>query len=127
MSVFERAISLGDNSLSVQEEIADYCLEQGINEYAQGLLEFVHKQMPTRNDIVYKLGVTHENLGEYRKALDFFIEAGKKDRDSTELQVRIAKNYIASGQVLRAEQLLHSILRKEPENEPARELLKQCL
>ena len=127
MNVFERAISLADNSLSVQEEVADYCLEQGINEHAAQLLEFIHKQMPTRQDIVYKLGVANENLGQYRKALGYFLEVGKKDRDSVDLQLRIAKNYIGSGQVLRAEQLLHSILRKDPENEPARKLLRQCL
>ena len=83
--------------------------------------------MPSRQDIVYKLGIANEKQGQYRKALGYFIEAGKRDRDNIDIQLKVAKNYIASGQVLRAEQTLNSIMRKNPDNEHAKELLKQCL
>jgi len=127
LSLFDKAIGLSDNSLSIQEEVADFCLEQGANEYALKTLEFMHQQMPNRNDILYKLGAANENLGEYRKALNYFIDAGKKDQNNADIQIRIARNYIGSGQVLRAEKLLNSLLRNDPENEAAGELLKQCL
>jgi len=127
LNVFDKAIALSDNSLSVQEEVADFCLEEDLNEYAEKNLEFLLQQMPSRQDIVYKLGIANEKQGQYRKAVNYFIEAGKRDKDNIDIQLKVAKNYIASGQVLRAEQTLNSITRKDPDNEQAKELLKQCL
>lgn len=127
LNVFDKAIALADNSLVVQEEVADFCLEEGFYEYAEKNLEFLLQQMPSRQDIIYKLGEANEKQGQFRKALGYFIEAGKRDKDNTDIQLKIAKNYIASGQVLRAEQTLNVILRKDPENESAKELLQQCL
>jgi len=125
--VFDKAIALSDNSLVVQEEVADFCLEEGFYEYAEKNLEFLLQQMPSRQDIIYKLGEVNEKQGQFRKALGYFIEVGKRDKNNTDIQLKIAKNYIASGQVLRAEQMLNVILRKDPDNESAKELLQQCL
>ena len=41
LNIFDKAISLSDNSMSVQEEVADFCLEEDQNEYAQKNLEFL--------------------------------------------------------------------------------------
>ena len=125
--VFDRAIELSSNSLGIHEDVADYCMESGVNEYAGKLMEFVLEQAPNREDVIYKLGVINENLGQPRKALSYFIEAGKRNSDNVDIQLKIAKNYIDTGQVLRAEQILDTILKKDPENQGARELLKHCL
>ncbi len=125
--VFDRAIELSSNSLAVQEDVADYCMESGVNEYAGKLMEFVLGQVPNREDVIYKLGVINENMGQPRKALTYFIEAGKKNRDNFDIQLKIAKNYVETGQVLRAEQVLNTLLKKDPENKEAQELLKRCL
>ncbi len=127
LNVFDKAISLSENSLVVQEEVADFCLEEGFYEYAEKNLEFMLQQLPSRHDIIYKLGVVNEKQGQFRKALSYFIEVGKRDKNNIDIQLKIAQNYIASGQVLRAEQTLSAILRKDPKNEPAKELLQQCL
>ncbi len=125
--VFDRAIELSSNSLGIHEDVADYCMEFGVNEYAGKLMEFVLEQTPNREDVIYKLGVINENLGQPRKALSYFIEAGKRNRDNDDIQLKIAKNYIDTGQVLRAEQILDTVLKKDPENQGANELLKHCL
>lgn len=125
--VFDRAIELSSNFLGIHEDVADYCMESGVNEYAEKLLEFVLEQAPNREDVIYKLGVINENLGQPRKALSYFIEAGKRNRDNIDIQLKIAKNYVDTGQVLRAERILNTILKKDPESQGARELLKHCL
>jgi len=127
LSVFDKAIALSDQSLVLREEVADFCLKEGFYEYTEKNLEFLLHQMPSRQDILYKLGEVNEKQGQFRKALGYFIEAGKRDKDNTDIQLKIAQNYISSGQVLRAEQTLNHILKKDPENEPAKELLQQCL
>lgn len=125
--VFDRAIELSSNSLGIHEDVADYCMKSGVNEYAGKLMEFVLEQTPNREDVIYKLGVINENLGQPRKALSYFIEAGKRNRENADIQLKIAKNYVDTGQVLRAEQILNTVLKKDPENQGARELLKHCL
>ena len=126
-NVFDRAIELSSNSLGIHEDVADYCMESGVNEYAGKLMEFVLEQAPNREDIIYKLGVINENLGQPKKALGYFIEAGKRNRDNVDIQLKIAKNYIDTGQVLRAEQILETVLKNDSEHQGAKELLKHCL
>jgi DNA-binding response OmpR family regulator/Tfp pilus assembly protein PilF len=125
--VFDRAVELSDCSLALQEEIADFCMTEGVNDYAVKLMEVILDHLPNRDDIVFKLGETHEKLGNPAKALDYFSAAGKKDKDNVEIQLKIAKNYIDTGQMIRAEQILDLILKKDPENTEAQELLKHSL
>jgi CheY-like chemotaxis protein len=125
--VFDRAVDLSDSTLALQEEIADFCVTEGVNDYAAKLMEDILDHEPNRDDIVFKLGVAYENLGETSKALDYFNAAGKKDKNNVEIQLKIAKNYIDSGQMIRAEQILELILKKDPENINAKELLKHSL
>jgi len=113
--------------LALQEEIADFCMTEGVNDYAVKLMEVILDHLPNRDDIVFKLGETHEKLGNPAKALDYFSAAGKKDKDNVEIQLKIAKNYIDTGQMIRAEQILDLILKKDPENTEAQELLKHSL
>ena len=125
--VFDKALELSDSSLALQEEIADFCVTEGVNDYAAKLMEVILDHQPNRDDIVFKLGETHEKLGNPAKALDYFSAAGKKDKDNVEIQLKIAKNYIDTGQMIRAEQILDLILNKDPEDTEAQELLKHSL
>lgn len=127
LGVFNKAINLSNDSTALQEEIADYCMEHDTNEYAANLLGKVLDENPARHDLVIKLGQVYENMNNPRKALSYFIEAAKQDKNNIDVQVKIAKNYIDSGQVLRAEQVLNTLLQKDPEHPEAQELLKRCL
>jgi len=125
VKAFDKAINLSGDSLSVREEIAVFCSQNGVYEYAIELMEFIHKNTRRRYDIMLKLGIANENLGKYRKALSYFIEALKEDKDNVEIKMHIAKNYIKIDQMPRAEQMLKSVLEIDPGNEEAKELLRQ--
>jgi len=58
--VFNEAFKLADHSVDLQEEIADFCIENGANEYAAILLESVIDELPERKDLYFKLGKTLE-------------------------------------------------------------------
>ena len=123
--VFDKAIDLSNETLSTQEEVAEFCLENGMYDYAIKLMRFILSNIPTRSDIMFKLGIANEKLGKHREALSYLIEAGRKEKDNIEIKMHIAKSYIAIGQILRAEQALKSALQIDPENEEAKELLRQ--
>ncbi len=125
VSVFEKAISLSSSPLSLREEIAELCLKHKAYGYAETLMEFIVENVPTRYDLVVKLGVLNSKLGQHGKALRYLIEAEKNDNENVKIKTYIAKNYMAIGQMLRADDVLNNIIRIDPENEEARELLRQ--
>ena len=125
--VFDKAIDLSNETLSTQEEVAEFCLENGMYDYAIKLMGFILSNIPTRSDIMFKMGIANEKLGKHREALSYLIEAGRKEKDNIEIKMHIAKNYITIEQVFRAEQTLKSVLIIDPENAEAKELLRQNL
>ena len=48
------------------------------------------------------------------------------DRENINIRIHLAKDYLAIGKPIMAEGPLKEILRTSPDNELARELLKQC-
>ena len=125
LKVFEKTIQLSANPLGMQEEVADICMENKEYDYAAKLLGSVLQVTPNRFDLMKKIGVANSAMGNHREALSFFIEAGKKDRENIDLKLDTAKSYINIGQILRAEQLLKSVISIDPENEEAKELLRK--
>jgi len=125
LKVFEKTIQLSANPLGMQEEVADICLENKEYDYAAKLLGFVLQATPNRYDLMKKIGTANAAMGNHREALSFFIEAGKKDKENVDLKMDTAKSYISIGQILRAEQLLKSVITIDAENEEAKALLRR--
>ena len=127
VQVFEKAIKLSENDLELREEIANFCIEEGAKEYGARLLEFIVRADPKRKDLLFKLGVTLEEVGEHSKALSYLTKAEKEERDKPDIKVHLAKVYLALGRPIRAEKALKEILKADPKNKKAMELLKECV
>lgn len=127
VKVFDKAISLSKNALELREEIADFCIEQGAKEYGAKLLESILRADPTRKDLLFKLGVALEETGKHSKALTYLTRAEKEDRDNPDIKVHLAKVYLMVGRPIRAEKALKEILKADPKNKKAMELLKECI
>ncbi len=127
VQVFEKAIKLSENDLELREEIANFCIEEGAKEYGARLLEFIVRADPKRKDLLFKLGVTLEEVGEHSKALSYLTRAEKEERDNPDIKVHLAKVYLALGRPIRAEKALKEILKADPKNKKAMELLKECV
>ena len=98
-----------------------------MEEYAIQLWNTVLQHMPSRGDIMLKLGISHERCGNYREALNYLMNAEKNDKDNIEIKIHMAKNYLGIGQVLRSEHVLKSVIAIDPENVEAKELLRQSV
>ncbi|MCK4485742.1 MAG: tetratricopeptide repeat protein [Desulfobacterales bacterium] len=127
VQVFEKAIKLSENDLELREEIANFCIEEGAKEYGARLLEFIVRADPKRKDLLFKLGVTLEEVGEHSKALSYLTRAEKEERDNPDIKVHLAKVYLALGRPIRAEKALKEILKADPKNKKAMEFLKECV
>ncbi|MCF8070000.1 MAG: tetratricopeptide repeat protein [Desulfobacterales bacterium] len=126
-NVFDKVISLSEKPIQLQIEISDICLENKNYAYAAKTLGYVIKADPKRYDSHFKRGIAVEMMGDYLSAIPYFIEAEKLNKENIAPKLHIAKCYVEAKQIFRAEQFLNEVLKLEPENESARELLKRCI
>ena len=126
IQVFNKVLDLHGSSLELREEIADFCIEEGVNEYAVKLLESIVKKLPDRSDLFFKLGKTMERLGNITKAGTYLINASEIDKQNVEIKISLAKNYLTLGKPILAEKPLKDTLKINPKNELAKKLLRQC-
>jgi tetratricopeptide (TPR) repeat protein len=127
IKVFAQAFKLSKDPLVLQEEVADFCYDNGAGEYAASLLEKLINQLPQRTDLLFKLGKTWESLGDVKKALPYLIEAEKNDDADLEIKLHLAQDYVAIGKPIWAERALKRLLKIDPDHKEAQELLKSCV
>ena len=121
--VFDKAIHVSNHPMPICEEIADFCFQNKMYDYAIKLMDIILKRQPTRCDIMFKLGFANENLGNHRNALDYLIKARNKDKKNIKIMMHIAKNYMKIDKMPRAEEVLRSVLDVDPGNAEAHSLL----
>ena len=122
--VFTRALKCAEDPMPLREELIEFCVQNSMYEYARALIEEVLRQLPTRTDMEYKLALVYLQLNDSKKALDHFLVAEKHDPQNFEIKLHIAKLYIESGQIFRADQALNDVLRLDPGNAEAKSLLQ---
>jgi len=127
IKVFAQAFKFSKDPLVLQEEVADFCFENGAGEYAASLLEILTNRLPQRTDLLFKLGKTWESLGNVKKALPYLIETEKNDDTNLEVKLHLARDYMAIGKPIWAERALKRLLKIDPEHEEAQELLQSCV
>ena len=125
--VFERAFNLPNSTMELREEIADFCLSRGAHEYAIKLLEKSLKTDPNRPDLLQKMSLAMEKLGDISQAIPFLAKASNIDEDNDDIKIKLASYYLAIKKPFMAEVPLKTILKSNPEHQAARDLLRQCL
>ncbi|MBC8432493.1 MAG: tetratricopeptide repeat protein [Desulfobacterales bacterium] len=127
IKVFTQAFKFSRTPLVLQEEVADFCFENGAGEYAASLFKELISQLPQRTDLLFKLGKTWESLGDVKKALPYLIEAEKNDDANLEVKLHLAQDYISLGKPIWAETVLKRLLKIDPDHKEAQELLQSCV
>ncbi|MBW1860900.1 MAG: response regulator [Deltaproteobacteria bacterium] len=126
IQVFNKTLELSGSTIELREEIADFCMEEGVDEYAVKLLESIVKELPDRSDLFFKLGKIMEKLGDINKAVAYLVNAAGIDKENVDIKISLAKNYLTLGKPILAEKPLKDIIKISPKNELAQELLRQC-
>jgi CheY-like chemotaxis protein len=124
--VFDKVLELPASTTELREHIADFCLDEGMYEYASRLFESLIQEFPKRADLLFKLGITFENLGNDTGAVTFFTKAAELAQEDVEIRMRLAKRYLAMNKPILAERRLAEIIRIDHEHEEANALIKQC-
>ncbi|MFH1351515.1 MAG: response regulator [Pseudomonadota bacterium] len=127
IQVFDKAFQLQGSTLEMREDIAKFCIENEVYEYAVKLLETIVTKQPDRADLFFELGKALEKLGYFQDAIGYLAEAEKRDKENMDIKLHMAKDYLALERKILAEKTLKKVLKIEPENKEAYELLKQCI
>jgi len=127
IEVFNRTMELSGSTVGLKEEIADYCVENGMISYSIKLLEGLIYEKPKRVDLLLKLGKLLEKNNEISKAVTHLARASQLDKENIEIRLHLGRDYLALKKPMLAEKPLREILEVNPDNKLARELLRQCL
>jgi CheY-like chemotaxis protein len=125
--VFDQALKFSGYDPILVEEVADFCIDHGVYEYAAELLEATIKSKTKRWDLIVKLGKVYEQLGNLEKAVHYFTKADGLDKGNTDIKLHIGRNYLAMGKPMWAEMALKEILDINENHSEAEKLLKMCL
>ena len=127
VQVFDKTLEFSGNPAELREEIIDFCVEEEVNEYAVKLMETIIIEQPNRADLFFKLGQTLEKMDEIKRSVNYLVRANNIDKTNSDIKIHLARNYLALKKPLLAERPLKEILKENPDNGLAQELLKQCL
>ena len=127
VKVFNKALELTDDTLGLHESLSNFCFEHEMYPYAINLMKFILRQIPTRHDLLLKIGKAYENMGQHKMALPYFLEADKKDEKNIKVKLHIAETLLVLKQKLRAEGVIKAVLEIDPYHSDARTLLRKCL
>lgn len=124
---FESVIQFGEDPMELREEIAEYCMAAESFAYAAQLWETLLSHDPERQDIRVKMGLAYKGAGNINEALIHLEEAAKMDKQNSEIKLYLAQCYLEVEKPIKAERALKQILKDEPDNAEALELLKRCI
>lgn len=127
IDVFNRALELSASTAELKEEITDYCIENNLTEYSVKLLEGLIYEQPKRSDLLLKLGKQLEKINEVSRAVTHLTRASQLDKDNIEIRIHLGKNYLTLNKPILAERPLKEVIKIEPENKTAQELLRKCI
>lgn len=127
IQVFDRALEFADNPVELREEIAEYCLEKEINDYAVKLMESLILEQPNRADLLFAIGKALEKMDDFSHAVGYLSKASHIDKQNADIKIHLAQNYLKLNKPMLAEKSVKEVLESNPENDLARDLLKQCI
>jgi DNA-binding response OmpR family regulator len=122
--VFDRALNLAGDDMELLEDVALFCMENDANDYAVHLFRSVLKVKPDRTDIMMNLGMLLEKTGKSLEALEYYNKLEKEAPDNLDVKFHMIQCFIAVDQPLRADRVVRDILKIDPGNEQARDILK---
>ena len=124
---FDKTISVSREQNETRETIVNICVKEGDIRYGADLLDQILQTTPGRPDLLVRLGLLLEDLGENQQAVKRLTLATDMDAKNPDIKIHLARNYLAMKRPMWAEKYLNQVLKTHPEHELAREMLQQCL
>lgn len=113
------------NDIDFKEQVAEQALAGGLYTLAVKALREVVKADPERSYLNKKIGTALVQVGEYNEGTRLLETAAAKTPQDVELLLELARAYMAMRMPIRADKWAATVIRIDPENAEAREILKE--
>jgi CheY-like chemotaxis protein len=125
IEIFSKIISGSKKNLADKQRIVDICLEQEEFEYANGLLQQIITEFPTKYDMVFKAAEVCTIVEDFDKALELFEIVDRNQGSRIDVKLKIAQIHYNNNKPYKAYDYLNQILRIDPVNAEALELRRK--
>ncbi|MDA8165042.1 MAG: response regulator [Desulfobacteraceae bacterium] len=125
--VFRLVLRTNSGDLDLKEDIANTCRENGLGELAAKTYREVLKDDPERTYLHKSLGLALLEAGETSEAVEVMEKAVEKSGDDVEILLALAKAYFDMRMSMRADKWATRVIRIDPTNREAKEILNKCL
>lgn len=115
------------NDIDFKEDIGDTCSEHGLYDVAVKTYREVLKDDPERFYLNKKMGIALHRMGDNNEAVKVMEKAAAKFGEDIELLLMLAKVYMEMNMRMRADNWANKVVRIDPKNEEAREILRNTL
>ena len=122
---FNRALEIAPDDPQVLYNVGYFRLRQKRVAEAEKLFRQCVAEKSDSREAINVLGVITLQSGRYAEAVGWFEKAVLLEPDNTGLQINLAAAYWAAGRVKDAEKRLALILKRQPDNAAALQLLRQ--
>ncbi|MBU0483691.1 MAG: tetratricopeptide repeat protein [Proteobacteria bacterium] len=114
------------DNIEIKETVADSCYQNGLYDLAAKAFREIIKQDPERSYLNKKLGIALHRKGENNEATQVMEKIADKVGDDQELFLALAKSYFEMKIPIRADKWATKVIRIDPTNQEAREILNNC-
>ncbi len=125
--VLRLVLKTNTNNIDLKEDIADSCYSHGLVDLAVKTFRDVLKSDPERTYLLKKLGIALQRRGDFAEATQILERSLDKFPDDQELMLSLAQAYLDMQMNVRADKWAVRVLRVNPDNKEAREILKKCM
>ena len=112
------------DDIDLKEDVAEACGQNGLYEMGAKAFEEILRDDPERFYLKKNLGMTLRRAGHNGDAVKILEEALAKTGDDIEIMMELAHIYMDLKMPMRADKWATRIIRVDPENKEAKELLQ---
>jgi len=125
--VLRLVIRAKSSDIDFKEDVADTCTQFGLFDLAVKTYREVLKEDPERHYLRKKLGYSLAKSGDLKEGARMLEQAAEKFQEDIELLLMLARLYLEMKMPMRADNFASRVIRLDPQNEEAREILKKTL
>lgn len=125
LEIFQKVLKYSGKDLVHVEKAAECCIDAGEKNYAIKLLESVVETNPERHDLLFKLATLYEEDGDIDHALTCYRSVDENTENNLDVKMRMAKIYYNMKKVYVVDDLLKQILKIDPDNKEAKQMMRE--
>ncbi|MDH5298455.1 MAG: tetratricopeptide repeat protein [Desulfobulbaceae bacterium] len=121
--VLKLVLKNNSDDIDLKEDVADACGENGLYEMAEKTYREILRDDPERFYLKKNLGLTLRRAGDNLEAVKLLEESLEKMGDDIDIMMELAHTYLELKMPMRADKWANKVVRIDPQNKDAKDIL----